>query len=84
MKIKIWTNFNCNYIETSSKSLKKLPEICEKIDKMWISYRITPEKMQRKLGNVLVMSNIYWNFEKKLEEYSEKLRENFENLWENF
>ncbi len=41
--------------------------------------------MQRKLKNILVLSNIGWNFEKKkFEEYSEKLRRNFENLSENF
>ncbi len=41
----------------------------------------------RKYGNlekVLVLSNICWNFEKKLEEYSEKLCGNFKNLWEHF
>ncbi len=46
--------------------------------------RGTVAKLQRKSDKVLVLTNICWNFEKKLEEYSEKLRGNFENLLENF
>ncbi len=37
--------------------------------------------MQRKLGKVLVLTNICRNFEKKFKEYS-KTWENFENLSE--
>ncbi len=36
--------------------------------------------MWRELEKVLVLSNICCNFEKKLIEYSEKWRGNFENL----
>ncbi len=37
----------------------------------------TVEKVQQKLEKVLILRNIRWNFEKKLEKYSEKLKENF-------
>ncbi len=44
----------------------------------------TAEKIQQKLEKVLILSNIYWNFEKKIEKHSEKKCGNFENFWENF
>ncbi len=47
---------------------------------MLISEWGTVDKIQRKLEKVLVLSNICWNFEKKLVEYSEKCRGNFENI----
>ncbi len=37
----------------------------------------TVEKEQQKLEKVLILSNIRWNFEKKLEKYSDKLRGNY-------
>ncbi len=50
---------------------------------MSINDRGTVEKIRQKLEKVSVLSNICWNFEKKLVEYLEKCSENFENLWEN-
>ncbi len=47
---------------------------------MSISDWETVEKIRRKLGKVLVLSNICWNFVKKLVEYSEKCCGNFKNL----
>ncbi len=44
----------------------------KKLDKIWIRDWGTVEKVLQKLEK-LILSNICWNFEKKLEEYSEKL-----------
>ncbi len=51
----------------------------QKIDKMWISDWGTV--VRQKLEKVSVLSNVCCNFEKKLVEYSEKRRDNFENVW---
>ncbi len=62
---------------------KIISELYKKIGKMSIKDWGTVEKIGWKLETVLVLSNICWNFEKKLLEYSENRRGNFENLWEN-
>ncbi len=57
-RIKIWTNFNCNFADILNKALKKIAEIYKKPDKMWIWDGGTVEKIQRKLEKVLVLGNI--------------------------
>ncbi len=50
---------------------------CKKLDKMSIRVWGTVEKEQQQLEKVLILSNIRGNFEKKLEEYSDKLWGNY-------
>ncbi len=50
-------------------------EIYKKIDKMLVSDWGTVEKILQKSEKVLVLSNICWNFEKKIVEYWDKCLE---------
>ncbi len=47
--IKISANFNCNFIETLSKFLKKMRKFCTKLDKISIKDWGIAQKIQRKL-----------------------------------
>ncbi len=52
--MKIWANFNYNFIETQSKSLKKkLRNLQKKLDEMSIWDWGTVEKVQQKLEKVM-------------------------------
>ncbi len=57
--------------------MKKIWEICDKLDKMQIKDWGTIEKIQRKLEKVFVLSNIYWNFEKKIKGISGETSQKF-------
>ncbi len=65
-RIKICVYFNCNFIETLSKSLKKiLRNLQKKLEKMSIKDWGTVVKISENYKKVLVLSNIYWSFENK-------------------
>ncbi len=42
------------------------------------------ENTAENFKKVLILSNICWNFDKKIEEYLEKIQGNFEHLWGSF
>ncbi len=75
-RIKICTNLNTVTSSGLGVNLWKIIwENYKKIDKISRGGWGTLEKIRSKLEKILVSSNICWNFEKKLVEYSEKVAE---------